>query len=197
MKRLIFVLSLVSVIGMSVAPADASGRRLGRRCLESCCAVKTYCVPQTCCIVTPIPTVCCYPTAPPASPSPLPVLSYKPTSSSCQECDAATNSNISTGQSVVQGSPQLAAGMTQGQGAEMSHGQVLAQINAYLDRVNGNICGLKSQFPEYGAIINSLSRSEKMQAGETTICYPSLEVWNTRPDIRSNLIRVLTENGVM
>ena len=207
MKRLIFVLSLLSVVAMSVDTADANGRRLGRRFGRRCCVVKPCCVVQPCCVaqtycVTPSPTVCYQPAASTctghaAHVHTAPVTSYKPASSGCQECDAAAQGSFPTGQSVVEGIPQPAAEMAQGQGNEMSHGQVLARINAYLDRVNGNICGLKSQFPEYGSIINSLSLGEKMRVGGTTICYPSLEVWNTRPDIRADAIRVLTENGVI
>lgn len=199
---------MLSVIGMTVDSADASGRRLGRRCAPRCCVV------TTCCVVAPSPTVCCQPAPTPVAccetaPTPIaftnhaaPITSYKPASSGCEECDAATNDStytgsISTGQSVVQAVPQPAHQMAQGQGDEMSHGQVLAQINAYLDRSNGSICGLKNQFPEYGTIINSLSANEKMRVAGATICYPSLEVWNTRPDIRADLIRVLTQNGVL
>ncbi len=209
MKRLIFALSLLAIVGMTVDTADAAGRRLGRRCAPRCCIV------TTCCVVTPSPTVCCQPATTPVvtacTPAAIvhsapvvsaPVTSYKPASSGCAECDATANNStytgsISSGQSVVQAVPQPAVAMTQGQGSEMSHGQVLAQINAYLDRSNGSICGLKNQFPEYGTIINSLSANEKMRVAGATICYPSLEVWNTRPDIRADLIRVLTQNGVL
>lgn len=210
MKRLIFVLSLLSVIGMSVDSADATGRRLGRRAARNCCVVTTCCVPQTCCVVAPAPKVCCSPAATStpvvvsAPAQPLPVTSYKPESSGCQECEASqavlddmTVTGSLNAPSVVQGSPQLAGGATSGQGSGMSHGQVLSQINAYLDRTNKSICELKGQIPEYGTIINNLDRSQRLQEGGVVLCYPSVDVWNSRPDIQADIIRVLTQNGVI
>ena len=82
-------------------------------------------------------------------------------------------------------------------GSGLSHSDALSKISAYLRRKNLALGDLKSRFPEYGAIINSLSRNEKFRTQGVTLPFPSTATWNSRPEIRDKIISVLTQHGVL
>ena len=80
-------------------------------------------------------------------------------------------------------------------GSEQEWQEILDQINLYIEsQGNMNICQLKSRFAEYGTIINELKLSGDK---EEHICYPTKNAWMRRPEVRANIVRVLTNGGVL
>ena len=79
-------------------------------------------------------------------------------------------------------------------GTEQERQEILGKIDDYINARGITICDLKTTVPEYGPIITNLEQSGDK---DQFICFPSREAWPRRADVRANIVRVLTNAGIL
>ena len=84
-------------------------------------------------------------------------------------------------------------------GSAAEHQEIFSIVSAYVEDQKISICSLRTRIPEYEAIIGALGKGQKHTLGQTSVkvCFPSLNVWMSRPDVRTNVVQVLTNNGIL
>lgn len=61
-----------------------------------------------------------------------------------------------------------------------------------------SVCDMKSEFPAYGAVIETLQDFEKLGYEQgAPVCFPSKRAWETRSEVKAKVIQALTDGGVL
>jgi len=60
-----------------------------------------------------------------------------------------------------------------------------------------SVCEIKQAIPEYGAYIDSLDQADKYNADGATICFPSEEAWESKPEIADKVTTIFKKNGLL
>ena len=203
MKNFVFVFSLVSLLLGSTVSSEAApgcfGKRKARR--ASRCVVSQPVRSCTPCVVQPVQACnpCVIRTVQVCNPSVATTQYADPyvSSGTAQGMTTYTSAGITpatwgTQPAMSQTYTAMKPRETNGSAEEWI--EIKNQIILYIDSQNISICDLKSRFPEYGTIINELKLSGDK---EDLICYPTQSAWMRRPEVRANIVRVLTNGGVL
>ena len=80
-------------------------------------------------------------------------------------------------------------------GSTAEYQSILSEIDAFLESRNGmSICDLKTEYPEYGALIAEIKASGDKHPN---ICFSTEEAWARRADLRARVVQVLTNVGIL
>ena len=80
-------------------------------------------------------------------------------------------------------------------GSTAEYRSILSEIDAFLESRNGmSICDLKTEYPEYGALIAEIKASGDKHPN---ICFSTEEAWARRADLRARVVQVLTNVGIL